>query len=436
MGVETSAVRMELVGSQLIGLAMIRYVLKVEPIASLSVDELVPLMAPPLRQALGFSSPAGSALPARVTRSSPSSPGEPVDCRSTAGGFAMTLSGWTAPSRCIRCTRCCRSTSRSRRRWRERSASRAQALSRMLAAGLVRRVLRGVYVASTALDSAVAPRVAAVGLLARAARHRGRPDGCVGARRARSRPGASRRARPRSSPRWSPSPARARPGHSRRRPADLAAAHGARPGPAAAAGPGAGCPGRLWPARSARWSCSPSCPGSPASGGSPSCARWPPRWTRAPPARPSRCSDCTGTPPTSRPRYRARLVAAGARLVRLSLAVEQRLFGVVLAHQVSAADLLALEGAGWWVVVLPEQRVLTTDPSIWTRHLEREFHQQLLHQVERGGGRVRVDRTSPSSDAAPRDRSHRTTSSGLSSSASSLPPAGRDDEIADGTSGP
>jgi hypothetical protein len=74
-------------------------------------------------------------------------------------------------------------------------------------------------------------------------------------------------------------------------------------------------------------------------------------------------------------------VAAGPRLVRLSLAVERRQFGVVLAHQVSSADLLALEGAGWWVVVLPEHRVLTTDPSIWTRHLEREFHQQLLAQV-------------------------------------------------------
>ena len=57
VGVETSAIRMELVGSQLIGLAMLRYVLKVEPIASLSVDELVALMAPPLRQALG---PAGA----------------------------------------------------------------------------------------------------------------------------------------------------------------------------------------------------------------------------------------------------------------------------------------------------------------------------------------------------------------------------------------
>ena len=52
MGIKSSAVRMELVGSQLIGMAMLRYVLKVEPIASLDVDELVKLMAPPLRAAL------------------------------------------------------------------------------------------------------------------------------------------------------------------------------------------------------------------------------------------------------------------------------------------------------------------------------------------------------------------------------------------------
>lgn len=59
MGVQASAVRMELVGSQLIGLAMIRYVLKVEPISSLEIDELVQLMAPPLRQALtGRNEPA------------------------------------------------------------------------------------------------------------------------------------------------------------------------------------------------------------------------------------------------------------------------------------------------------------------------------------------------------------------------------------------
>jgi hypothetical protein len=59
VGVQSSAVRMELVGSQLIGLAMLRYVLKVEPIASLDIDELVDLMAPPLRQALvGRNQPA------------------------------------------------------------------------------------------------------------------------------------------------------------------------------------------------------------------------------------------------------------------------------------------------------------------------------------------------------------------------------------------
>src|SRR3954465_8468285 len=54
LGVESSAVRLELLGSQLIGLAMIRYVLEVEPIASLSVDELVSLMALSLRAVLGL----------------------------------------------------------------------------------------------------------------------------------------------------------------------------------------------------------------------------------------------------------------------------------------------------------------------------------------------------------------------------------------------
>jgi hypothetical protein len=52
MGVETSAVRVELVGAQLIGLAMLRYVLEVEPIASMEIDDLVPLMAPSLRATL------------------------------------------------------------------------------------------------------------------------------------------------------------------------------------------------------------------------------------------------------------------------------------------------------------------------------------------------------------------------------------------------
>jgi hypothetical protein len=71
-------------------------------------------------------------------------------------------------------------------------------------------------------------------------------------------------------------------------------------------------------------------------------------------------------------------VAAGPRVVRLALGVGHRQFGCVLAHQVTAADLYALEGIGWRIVVLPEERLLRTEPRIWTRHLEREFHQHLL----------------------------------------------------------
>jgi hypothetical protein len=74
-------------------------------------------------------------------------------------------------------------------------------------------------------------------------------------------------------------------------------------------------------------------------------------------------------------------VCAAGRLVRLSLGVERRQFGAVLAGQVSAADLVALEGAGWRVVVLSAERVLRTPAEAWTRHLEREFHQQLLAQA-------------------------------------------------------
>ena len=51
-GVQASAMRLELVASQLIGLAMARYVIQVEPIASASVDEVVTLAAPSIRAAL------------------------------------------------------------------------------------------------------------------------------------------------------------------------------------------------------------------------------------------------------------------------------------------------------------------------------------------------------------------------------------------------
>lgn len=74
-------------------------------------------------------------------------------------------------------------------------------------------------------------------------------------------------------------------------------------------------------------------------------------------------------------------VVAGGRLVRLALGVDRRQFGAVLLGQVSADDLVALEGAGWRVVVLPEERVVSGDPISWTKHLEREFHQQLLAQT-------------------------------------------------------
>lgn len=49
---EVPAVRLELLASQLIGLAMLRYVLEVEPIASLDQEALVTLMAPSVRAAL------------------------------------------------------------------------------------------------------------------------------------------------------------------------------------------------------------------------------------------------------------------------------------------------------------------------------------------------------------------------------------------------
>jgi hypothetical protein len=65
-GVSTTAVRVELLGAQLIGLAMLRYVLEVEPVASLSVDELVALMAPPLRAVLSGDASVPASAPASL----------------------------------------------------------------------------------------------------------------------------------------------------------------------------------------------------------------------------------------------------------------------------------------------------------------------------------------------------------------------------------
>lgn len=49
---QISTSRMELIGSQLMGMAMLRYVLKVEPVASMSIDELAPMVAAGVRGVL------------------------------------------------------------------------------------------------------------------------------------------------------------------------------------------------------------------------------------------------------------------------------------------------------------------------------------------------------------------------------------------------
>ena len=51
-GVHASALRYELVCGQLVGLAMMRYVLHVEPVASAPVDEIVRQFAPAIRATL------------------------------------------------------------------------------------------------------------------------------------------------------------------------------------------------------------------------------------------------------------------------------------------------------------------------------------------------------------------------------------------------
>lgn len=51
-GVQASALRFELVCGQLVGLAMMRYVLQVEPVASAPADEIVRQFAPAIRATL------------------------------------------------------------------------------------------------------------------------------------------------------------------------------------------------------------------------------------------------------------------------------------------------------------------------------------------------------------------------------------------------
>jgi hypothetical protein len=69
-GLHASTLRLQLVTAQLAGLAMMRYVVKLEPLASMSVDELVVVFAPSVRGAL-HAQPAGPAYAWAEERSYP-----------------------------------------------------------------------------------------------------------------------------------------------------------------------------------------------------------------------------------------------------------------------------------------------------------------------------------------------------------------------------
>ena len=51
-GLQVSAMKTELVAAQLIGIAVLRYVVKLEPMASASIDDVVDLAAPSIRATL------------------------------------------------------------------------------------------------------------------------------------------------------------------------------------------------------------------------------------------------------------------------------------------------------------------------------------------------------------------------------------------------
>lgn len=65
----------------------------------------------------------------------------------------------------------------------------------------------------------------------------------------------------------------------------------------------------------------------------------------------------------------------------LELAVPVRRFAAVLGGRLAEAELLSLRARGWRLVVLAESRLLSADPHFVIHHLEREYHQHLLDQV-------------------------------------------------------
>lgn len=79
-------------------------------------------------------------------------------------------------------------------------------------------------------------------------------------------------------------------------------------------------------------------------------------------------------------------VQADGRIVRVALAVPPRRFGACLGDQLSAAEQRAVAEAGWRVVQLDRRKVLRSDPLVVRRHLESEFRRLLLDQVALPGG--------------------------------------------------
>ncbi|MCW2786592.1 MAG: hypothetical protein JWP74_3109 [Marmoricola sp.] len=69
---------------------------------------------------------------------------------------------------------------------------------------------------------------------------------------------------------------------------------------------------------------------------------------------------------------------AGARLA-LSLPVHR--FAVTITGTLTPAELTECTLLGWRVVQLDRQRLLASDPSSVSIHVEREYHRHLLHEV-------------------------------------------------------
>jgi hypothetical protein len=77
----------------------------------------------------------------------------------------------------------------------------------------------------------------------------------------------------------------------------------------------------------------------------------------------------------------------GARVAgsRMALALPVHRFGVVMTGAVDGAVLTGWATRGWRVLALDRSQVLRTDGALVREHLEREFHQHLLAQVDAAG---------------------------------------------------